>query len=180
MSHANAILTPRNWLRLARCVVDDGWPLRRAAKRSQVSVTTAARLGRPGVTVSRVKTGCRTFPAVPAVPRGARARAGNAGLSLAGSTADGVRPGSDTSTVHRVLSRYGLAKLSRLDRAMGAVIRRYEHHSPGRWSMWTSRNWAASLAAADTVWWESGRQQKQDRHAGQPASRLRLPAQRRR
>jgi hypothetical protein len=48
MSHANAVLTPRNRLRLARCVVDDGWPLRRAAERSQVSVTTAARLGRAG------------------------------------------------------------------------------------------------------------------------------------
>lgn len=30
-------------LRLARCVVDDPWPLRRAADRFQVSVTTAAR-----------------------------------------------------------------------------------------------------------------------------------------
>ena len=30
-------------LRLARCVVDDHWPLRRAADRFQVSVTTAAR-----------------------------------------------------------------------------------------------------------------------------------------
>lgn len=29
MSHANAPLTPLGRLRLARCVVDDGWPLRR-------------------------------------------------------------------------------------------------------------------------------------------------------
>ena len=43
MSHANAILTPRGRLRLARCVVDEGWPLRRAAERFQVSVTTASR-----------------------------------------------------------------------------------------------------------------------------------------
>ena len=43
MSHANAPLTPTGRLRLARCVVDDGWPLRRAAERFNVSVTTAKR-----------------------------------------------------------------------------------------------------------------------------------------
>jgi transposase InsO family protein len=39
----------------------------------------------------------------------------------------GIHP----STVHRVLSRFGLARLSWLDRATGTVIRRYEHQSPG-------------------------------------------------
>jgi hypothetical protein len=39
----------------------------------------------------------------------------------------GIHP----STVHRVLSRFGLARLSWLDRATGRVVRRYEHHSPG-------------------------------------------------
>jgi transposase-like protein len=43
MSHANALLTPKGRLRLARCVVEDGWSLQRAAERFQVSVTTAAR-----------------------------------------------------------------------------------------------------------------------------------------
>jgi transposase InsO family protein len=33
--------------------------------------------------------------------------------------------------VHRVLTRYGLAKLCWLDRATGRVIRRYEHAHPG-------------------------------------------------
>jgi transposase InsO family protein len=46
MSHANALLTPRGRLLLARCVVEQGWPLRRAADRFQVSATTAAPLGR--------------------------------------------------------------------------------------------------------------------------------------
>lgn len=41
--HANALLTPKGRLALARCVVDDGWPLRRAAERFQCSVTTAKR-----------------------------------------------------------------------------------------------------------------------------------------
>jgi len=43
MPHANASLTERGRLRLARCVVDDGWPLRRAADRFQVAVATAKR-----------------------------------------------------------------------------------------------------------------------------------------
>ncbi|WP_159048931.1 leucine zipper domain-containing protein, partial [Streptomyces sp. NRRL B-3648] len=42
MSHRNAPLSPTGRLRLARCVVDDGWPLR-AAESFQVSHTTAAR-----------------------------------------------------------------------------------------------------------------------------------------
>ena len=43
MSHVNAVLAPRGRLMLARCVVEDGWPLRRAAERFQVSATTASR-----------------------------------------------------------------------------------------------------------------------------------------
>jgi hypothetical protein len=39
--------------------------------------------------------------------------------------------GLHPSTVHRVLTRYGLAKLRWLDRASGRVIRRYEHSAPG-------------------------------------------------
>jgi hypothetical protein len=41
--HANAILTERGRLKLAQCVVDEGWPLRRAAERFQVSHDTARR-----------------------------------------------------------------------------------------------------------------------------------------
>ena len=43
MVHRNAPLTETGRLRLARCVVEDGWPLRRAAERFQVSHVTAAR-----------------------------------------------------------------------------------------------------------------------------------------
>ncbi|MGY1896892.1 leucine zipper domain-containing protein, partial [Nocardia gipuzkoensis] len=43
MSHRNAPLSELGRLRLARCVVEDGWPLRRAAERFQVSPTTAKR-----------------------------------------------------------------------------------------------------------------------------------------
>jgi hypothetical protein len=41
--HANATLTPRGRLALARCVVEDGWSLRRAAERFQTSPQTAGR-----------------------------------------------------------------------------------------------------------------------------------------
>lgn len=43
MPHRNAPLTETGRLRLARCVVVDGWPLRQAAERFQVSPTTAQR-----------------------------------------------------------------------------------------------------------------------------------------
>ncbi|MFB6553580.1 helix-turn-helix domain-containing protein, partial [Streptomyces sp. NPDC056405] len=43
MSHANAALTPRARLRLARLIVDEGWPIARAAERYDVSWPTARR-----------------------------------------------------------------------------------------------------------------------------------------
>ena len=43
MSHRNAPLTPTGRLRLARCIVEQNWPLRRAADRYGVSITTAQR-----------------------------------------------------------------------------------------------------------------------------------------
>jgi transposase InsO family protein len=39
--------------------------------------------------------------------------------------------GLHPSTVHRVLARFGLARLRWLDRATGRVVRRYEHAAPG-------------------------------------------------
>ena len=41
--HANAPLTPTGRLALARCVVDDGWTVRTAAERFNVSHSTAQR-----------------------------------------------------------------------------------------------------------------------------------------
>ncbi len=43
MLHANAALTPRQRLRLARLVVEEGWPVVRAAEFFGVSWPTAAR-----------------------------------------------------------------------------------------------------------------------------------------
>lgn len=43
MPHGNGPLSQTGRLRLARCIVDDGWPLARAAERFNVSVSTAKR-----------------------------------------------------------------------------------------------------------------------------------------
>ncbi|MFL6077565.1 MAG: IS481 family transposase, partial [Mycobacteriales bacterium] len=43
MAHRNAPLTETGRLRLARCVVEEGWSPARAAERFQVAVTTARR-----------------------------------------------------------------------------------------------------------------------------------------
>jgi transposase InsO family protein len=135
VSHANALLTPRGRLQLARCVVEQKWSLRRAAERFQVSPTTAARwasryrqLGAAGMLdrPSRPHRSPRRTPTrrerriikVRVVRRWGPARIG---FLL------GVHP----STVHRVLSRYGLARLAWLDRPTGRNVRRYEHAAPG-------------------------------------------------
>ena len=140
MLHANAPLSPTGRLRLARCVVEEGWPLRRAAERFQVAVTTAARWSQryralgvagmhdrpsrphtsPARTPSRLE---RRILKVRVLRRWGPARIG---FLL------GVAP----STVHRVLVRYRVPRLAELDRATGRMIRRptvrrYEHAAPG-------------------------------------------------
>ncbi|MGM9474205.1 IS481 family transposase [Pseudarthrobacter sp. YS3] len=135
MSHPNALLTPRGRLQLAQCVVDQYWSLRRAAERFQVSAPTAARWAqryrehgpagmedrssRPHSSPRRTPT--RTERRIIAVRVNRRWGPARIGYLL------GIHP----STVHRVLSRYRLAKLAWLDRGTGRVIRRYEHEKPG-------------------------------------------------
>ena len=58
--------------------------------------------------------------------------------------------GLNPATVHRVLTRYRLARLTHLDRATGRVIRRYERDRPGSGCTSTSRSSATSPTAADT------------------------------
>ena len=130
MSHRNAPLSETGRLRLARCVVDDGWSLRRAAERFQVSVSTASRWAgryreqgesgmadrssRPHHSPNRTPT--RTERRIIGVRVTRRWGPARIGYLL------GIHP----STVHRVLSRYRIAKLRWLDRATGRVVRRME------------------------------------------------------
>jgi transposase InsO family protein len=115
--------------------VDQHWSLRRAAERFQVSVPTAVRWAeryrehgpeamedrssRPHSSPQRTAT--RTERRIIAVRVNRRWGPARIGYLL------GIHP----STVHRVLSRYRLAKLTWLDRGTGRVIRRYEHDKPG-------------------------------------------------
>jgi transposase InsO family protein len=135
MSHANAPLTPTGRLRLARCVVDEGWPLRRAAERFQVSVPTAQRwagryrqLGEAGM----VDRPCRPFRSPRQTPQRVERRIIKLRwLRRWGPARIAHHLGLHPSTVHKVLVRYRMARLDWRDRATGRVIRRYEHDRPG-------------------------------------------------
>ncbi|MFE2415273.1 IS481 family transposase, partial [Kitasatospora sp. NPDC059408] len=135
MPHRNAPLTETGRLRLARCVVEDGWPLRRAAERFQVSPTTAKRwadryraLGEAGMADhssrphrSPRRTATRTERRIIKVRV----------LRRWGPARIAYLLGLNPATVHRVLVRYRLARLAHLDRATGHPIRRYERAAPG-------------------------------------------------
>jgi transposase InsO family protein len=127
-------------LYLARCVVEDGWPLRRAAERFQVSHNTARRwaeryrqLGVAGM-VDRPSRPHRS-------PNRTPIRLERKVLHLRrkkrlGPAAIAGRLGMHRSTAHRVLRRYGEPRLATLDLATGQPIRkqpvrRYEWPHPG-------------------------------------------------
>jgi transposase InsO family protein len=135
MPHRNAPLTETGRLRLAKCVVEDRWPLRRAAERFQVSVSTAQRWaaryrqhGPAGMSdrSSRPRTSPRRTPA-----RTERRIIKVRVLRRWGPARIAHLLGLNPATVHRVLTRYGLARLAHLDRATGRPVRRYEHPAPG-------------------------------------------------
>ncbi len=63
----------------------------------------------------------------------------------------GIRLHMPASTVHRVLVRQQLNRLSWMDRPTGRVIRRYEDAHPGDLVHVMSRNWAESHLAAAGV-----------------------------
>ncbi|MBA9043278.1 IS481 family transposase [Streptomyces griseofuscus] len=135
MVHRNAPLTETGRLRLARCVIEDGWPMRRAAERFQVSHTTAARrahryrqLGVTGM--------CDRSSRPHHQPRRSAAAVEEQVLRLRrehriGPLRLAVRSGIAASTAHRILVRHGLPPLAAMDRATGEPVRRYERDRPG-------------------------------------------------
>ena len=128
MSHRNAPLSETGRLRLARCVVEDGWPLRRAAERFQVSVTTTARWAsryRTAGAAGMADRSSRPHRSPHRTPTRTERRIIKVRVIRRwGPHRIGYLLGLHPSTVHRVLTRYGLAKLRWLDRATGRVIRR--------------------------------------------------------
>lgn len=135
MSHRNAPLSETGRLRLARCIVEDGWSLRRAADRFQVAVTTAQRWARryreqgPAGMADRSSRPHRSPHQTPI--RTERRIIKIRMIQRWGPARIAYHLGLNVSTVHRVLTRYKIARLSWLDRPTGRVIRRMESVRPG-------------------------------------------------
>lgn len=135
MSHANSALTPRARLRLARLIVEDSWPPSAAAKLFMVSPVTArkwaARFRAEGAEgMADRSSRPRSMPArtpLPVVKRivKVRWRRRLGPVQIAGEL------GLPASTVHAVLVRCRINRLSAIDRVTGEPIRRYEHDHPG-------------------------------------------------
>ena len=135
MSHANAALTPRARLRLAKLIVEGGWSPTEAAKMFMVSPVTArkwaARLRAEGPAGMQDRSS-RPFRSPsktpePVVRQIVRLR----WRHRLGPVQIGGRLGLPPSTVHAVLVRCRVNRLSRVDRVTGEPIRRYEHPYPG-------------------------------------------------
>jgi len=133
--HANAVLTPRGRLLLARLIVDDGWPVVRAAEHFHVSWPTAKRwadryvaMGEAGMTdrSSRPHHSPHRSPQ-PLVRKIVELRWRHRLSPLAIAS----RLSMPASTVYAVLVRCRLNRLSHIDIRTGEPIRRYEHDHPG-------------------------------------------------
>jgi len=134
-THANAALTPRARLRLARLIVEHGWSPARAAERYDVSWRTANKWADryrdegPAGMFDRSSAPHRQPNKTPApvvrkiVHLRCKQRLGPVEIA--------DRLDMPSSTVHAVLVRCRLNRLSHLDRATGEPIRRYEHDQPG-------------------------------------------------
>ena len=135
MPHRNAPLTETGRLRLARCVVEDGWPVRRAAERFQVSHTTAARWAaryRQHGPAGMADRSSRPHHSPARLPvRTERRILGLRVSDRLGPARIAFRLGLNPATVHRVLVRYRCPRLAHLDRATGVPVRRYERDRPG-------------------------------------------------
>ena len=136
MPHANAPLSETGRLRLARCVVEDGWPIARASERFQVAQTTTRRwaaryreFGPAGMVdrSSRPHRSPRSTPR-PMVRKVVHLRR----KRKLGPAQIAGRLGMPASTVHRVLVREGLSRLRDMDRMTAEPIRRYEWDQPGQ------------------------------------------------
>ena len=135
MSHANAVLTPRTRLRLARLVVESNWTYAAAAKMFMVSPRTAKKWadryraeGADGMSDRSSRPHASPTKTSAAVVRRIvrlrwRLRLGP--VQIAG------RLGIPASTVHAVLVRCRISRLSHIDRVTGEPLRRYEHTHPG-------------------------------------------------
>ena len=135
MSHANAALTPRARLRLARLIVDDGWAPVTAARMFMVSTVTARKWatryreeGKAGMADRSSRPhSCPTKTPEQITRQIVRLR----WRQRLGPVQIGGKLEMAPSTVHAVLVRCRLNRLSHIDRVTAEPIRRYEHPHPG-------------------------------------------------
>ena len=140
MVHANACLTPKGRLRLARCVVDDGWTLRRAAERFQCSTATAKKWAdryRAGGSTAMYDRSSRPHHSPGQLSPGQERRIIKVRFTRRwGPHRIAAHLQLARSTVEAVLRRYRMPLLRDLDQATGLPVRRpkprrYEHPAPG-------------------------------------------------
>uniref|UniRef100_UPI00157262E7 IS481 family transposase n=1 Tax=Nocardia barduliensis TaxID=2736643 RepID=UPI00157262E7 len=135
MVHANAPLTPKGRLLLARRIVDDGWSIARAAEHFHVSWPTADRwqkryreMGAAGM----ADRSCRPHRSPNRTPAPVvRKIVDLRWRKRLSPQAIASRLSMPASTVHAVLVRCRLNRLSHIDIRTGEVIRRYEHPHAG-------------------------------------------------
>jgi transposase InsO family protein len=135
VSHANAALTPIQRLRLARKVFEDGWTVAAAARYFHVSWRTAERWSRRYAEMGAdgmQDRSSRPHSSPSRTPQNLvrkvvhvrwKQRLGPVGI--------GARLGMPASTVHAVLTRCRINRLSHVDVRTGQPARRYEHETPG-------------------------------------------------
>ena len=138
MTHANAPLTPEGRRRLARLVVEESWPVRRAAERFQVSPATASRwVGRYRAGQPMEDHSCRPHHSPGRLARHTERRIISLRLNRQwGPHRIAYHLGLARSTVGRILTRYNMPRLTEVDQATGLAVRRpapvrYEKTSPG-------------------------------------------------
>ena len=135
MSHANAALTPRHRLRLARLIVDDDWPIARAAEFFNVSWRTAdkwaSRYREDGPAGMNDRSSARHTQHAKTPQPVVRKIVHLRWKQRLGPVQIGARLGVPASTVHAVLVRCRLNRLSHIDRVTGEPARRYERSRPG-------------------------------------------------
>lgn len=133
MSHPNATLTPRHRLKVARLVVDDGWPISEVAARFQVSWPTVKRwVDRYLAGESMQDRSSRPRRSPTKTPKAVTKRCVSLRLRLReGPVQLAARLGIAPSTAHRILRSGRLNRLDYVDRATGEPVRRYEHDHPG-------------------------------------------------
>jgi transposase InsO family protein len=135
VAHVNAALTPKHRLRLARLVVDEGWPPSRAAEFFHVSWRTAAKWAQryrdegPAGMVDRSSARHTQHAKTPSpvVRKIVHLR----WKQHLGPVPIAAKLGMPASTVHAVLNRCRLNRLSHMDRVTGEPARRYERSRPG-------------------------------------------------